>query len=62
MSWFNRNKNCPYCTQTMPFMSKNGIELRIVYGNQLFTSDESKQTNITINYCPMCGRKLRGVK
>lgn len=43
-------------------MSKKGIELRIVYGNRLFTSDESKQTNITINYCPMCGRKLMGVK
>lgn len=62
MSWFNKREKCPYCTQTMPFMSRKGIELRIVYGNQLFTSDESKQTNITINYCPMCGRKLVGTK
>ncbi|AUV60031.1 hypothetical protein HOS78_gp095 [Lactobacillus phage Bacchae] len=62
MSWFNINKRCPYCTQTMPFMSKKGIELRIVYGNQLFTRCESKQINTTINYCPMCGRKLEGIK
>ncbi len=54
-----KQKPCPYCERRVPFLDNDGVEMRLVYGNQLYASvQHSKMAFVTINYCPMCGRKL----
>ena len=59
---------CDYCreTEVKSFLSEHGFELTIltIDGKKLidvdfYGFDESGNTDVYINFCPMCGRKLK---
>ncbi|QBJ03326.1 hypothetical protein A3SAC12_0037 [Lactobacillus phage 3-SAC12] len=50
---------CSYCHKNFPLVDSNGLEIRVVYGDQMIVKSQGKDTAVTIRYCPMCGRKIR---
>ena len=68
--------NCEYCNKIFPDYRKlplqseySGIEARFLddkglFRIRVFNMDDILDTQdiITLNYCPMCGRKLRNAK
>jgi hypothetical protein len=56
------NKECPYCQRSKPVLNDcdNGGPLVCVDNEEpsLTVSTKDYDYEITINYCPMCGRKL----
>lgn len=49
---------CRYCTKNFPLVDSKGLEIRLVYGNQMIVKSQGKDTAVSIRYCPMCGRLL----
>lgn len=64
--------NCMYCTKgcLLPLQSEySGIEAVFINDNRLlriraFDENDNLETQdiISLNYCPMCGRKLHNAK
>ena len=68
--------NCEYCNKIFPDYRKfplqsefSGIEARFLndkglFRIRVFDMEDTLDTQdiITLNYCPMCGRKLRNAK
>lgn len=64
--------SCMYCTKGCPFPLQSdysGIEAGFINNDGLFrirafdeNDDLQAQDIVSLNYCPMCGRKLYNVK
>ena len=58
---------CPYCDETPePMIKKNGFKLSLDEDGDIFIEVDLGGGNParryrTVNYCPMCGRKLEDV-
>lgn len=56
---YGRGKGCEYCENENGFYEQDNNELVSIVGNTMIIKryDEPDEM-LTINYCPMCGRKL----
>ena len=52
---------CDYCENENPFVTKKGWDVYI-YDNEINVEWDGINIDLTINYCPMCGRKLSEVQ
>lgn len=59
------NGYCKYCQskvrQSLPELNDSDLELWVNTDNTMLINNyvNQKETHIKINYCPMCGKKLR---
>lgn len=62
-----KNQSCPYCQNGRVLVVTKNLKspsdgLVYIYENRLRYANSTYQEAITINYCPMCGRKLEEPK
>lgn len=50
--------NCPYCQGNEPLFKRNNVKIWVDGSLRLFDPKNKINTNIDIDYCPMCGRKV----
>jgi len=52
--------DCPYCHEKYPLVDYRGASLKIVGSNlELMGDFENEPKNISVWYCPMCGRRIK---
>lgn len=50
--------NCSYCQGNDLLFKRNNVKVWVDKNLRLFDPKNKINTDITINYCPMCGRKV----
>ncbi|WP_418292324.1 hypothetical protein [Limosilactobacillus vaginalis] len=62
MKLTEKQKNCPYCHNAETFSGEFGwiATIRQVDSILIAMSPANEPCILNINYCPMCGRDLRG--
>lgn len=50
--------NCSYCQGTDLLFKRNNVKIWVDGNLRLFDPKNKINTDIDINYCPMCGRKV----
>ena len=57
-----KQADCPYCHEPFKEISNENVEATIVFNSKKVSlrmmDSEFYEDNVTIIYCPMCGRKL----